>query len=450
MTRRGLLGSRPANHIGLAVAARPAATRLSLPRWPRCTRTKGAEAVGFVLATGYALRRPRTCSGRLASDKEDSDLSTWANAGCDDTGCSVDVQEADRNFPEGPGPTRLWEDPSAEFVSTETEEVSRFLSRPADFAYVVTEVTAAGKVRSMSITRGDLLSKTSLRPRDLRAVSVRPPPGADAGPMLSSRQAGLLIGLGGVRAVVEEDRALLFGPGNRDQSRFLRVLENQRRAGAERGEGAAPLGSFRMVFVESALLALSRRLASRLLEIRQRMEPKLLAPPVLREPDLEEVRQLRRSLVRCSSQASAVSSALLSRLDGDEAALLAAGDGQTGELSASRNEWEAMLEAYLQAYSELSRQCSSLLQDIEDFEASTNLALQARRLRVEQFELSLVIASVSIAAGGLVPGAMGMNLLSGYESADGAFRAALLMTLAVVLVLFFTIRFLASTQGFLA
>ncbi|CAE7366562.1 FCPE [Symbiodinium natans] len=104
----------------------------------------------------------------------------------------------------------------------------------------------------------------------------------------------------------------------------------------------------------------------------------------------------------------------------------------------------------LAAYSELSRQCSSLLQDIEDFEASTNLALQARRLRVEQFELSLVIASVSIAAGGLVPGAMGMNLLSGYESADGAFRFAILVTLAVVLVLFFTIRLLAAKQGFLA
>eukprot|EP00913_Durusdinium_trenchii_P032009 g29980.t1 len=54
----------------------------------------------------------------------------------------------------------------------------------------------------------------------------------------------------------------------------------------------------------------------------------------------------------------------------------------------------------------------------QDFEGSASLALQARRLRVEQFELSLVIASVSIAAGGIVPGAMGMNLVSGYESSE--------------------------------
>lgn len=52
---------------------------------------------------------------------------------------------------------------------------------------------------------------------------------------------------------------------------------------------------------------------------------------------------------------------------------------------------------------------------------------------MEQFELSLVIASVSIAAGGLVPGAMGMNLLSGYESSEQAFRVAVLVTLCVAL-----------------
>ena len=392
-------------------------------------------------ATCVALGRRRQTSGQSTqlcgkadSNSEFSDLSTVANFGCDDTGCAVD-----ENFK---GALPLKEDPSAEFASTEVAEVSRFLARPGDFTYAVTEVTSEGQVRSMTITRGELLTETGLRPRDLRAVSV-PLNGSDVGPMLSGRRTGLLIGLGGVRAVVEEARALLFGPRSRDQIRFLRVLENQKRALAE-GAGTSQASSFRMVFVESALLALSRRLASRLSEIRQSTEPKLRAPPVLREPDLEEVRQLRRNLVRCASQASAVSSALLSRLDGDEAKLLAVSDDP-----ASHDEWEALLESYLQAYSELSRQCTSLLQDIEDFEGSASLALQARRLRVEQFELSLVIASVSIAAGGIVPGAMGMNLLSGYESSDVAFRLALLLTFCVVICLFLTIRFLAARQGFL-
>ncbi|CAJ1338656.1 unnamed protein product [Effrenium voratum] len=384
-------------------------------------------------------RRSRPPFGCLLRRAEGTDLSTLANFGCDETGCTVDPEPENWE-----GYTPLREDPSAEFTSTEVTEMSRFLARPTDFAYLVTEVTAGGQVRSMTITRGALLRETALRPRDLRAVSVRPSGGSEVGPMLG-RRSGLLLGLGGVRAVVEEERALMFGPPGRDQIRFLRVLENQKRLAAQE-IGLAQAGSFRMIFVESALLALSRRLASRLLEIRQRTEPKLRAPPVLREPDLEEVRQLRRSLVRCASQASAVSSSLLSRLDGDEAKLLAAGDGDS---AASHDEWEALLEAYLQAYSELSRQCTSLLMDIEDFEGSTSLALQARRLRVEQFELSLVIASVSIAAGGLVPGAMGMNLLTGWENSDSAFRVAILVTCLVVITLFFTIRFLASRQGFL-
>lgn len=40
----------------------------------------------------------------------------------------------------------LHEDPSAEFISTEAAEVSRFLARPGDFTYAVTEVTAEGRV----------------------------------------------------------------------------------------------------------------------------------------------------------------------------------------------------------------------------------------------------------------------------------------------------------------
>ena len=114
-------------------------------------------------------------------------------------------------------------------MSTSVAEVSRFLARPGDFAYAVAEVTAAGAVRSMSISRQELLTTTGLRPRDLRAVAV-PTNDPDSGPMLSSRRAGLLLGLGGVRAVVEKGRALLFGP----RSRAVRTVGSGRKGGNER------------------------------------------------------------------------------------------------------------------------------------------------------------------------------------------------------------------------
>ncbi|CAE8617344.1 unnamed protein product [Polarella glacialis] len=448
----------------------------------------------------------------LAQDEQE--LADMAKFGCDDSGCMVDDDDDDDEEVEDAGssaaipwetfgnfldqwlpeevtaqPTQrrgeLLEDPSAEFASLEPSEVRRYLTRPSAFTYEIMQVTSEGKIRTLTMAREALLRETNLKPRDLRAVAVQPVPGFDAGPVLASRSGTLLLGVGGVRALIQEDRAFLFvfGKSSRDRSRFLRVLENQRRAAVEleleAGGGLSGLSGagggsffkvpFRMLVVESALLALSRRLDSRLLQIRNVTAPKLRAPPILREADLEEVRQLRRSLVRCASQASAVYSALLSRLDSEEAASSAQAGGLPGlrqsfaqglaqgfrqTLQASgdsmaRNEWEAVFEVYLQAFSEISRECASLLQDIEDFEGSASLALQARRLRVEQFELSLVITSVSIGAGGLVPAAMGMNLLTGFETSEAAFKFTLLTTLSVILLLYFSIRLAASKQGFL-
>lgn len=315
----------------------------------------------------------------------------------------------------------------------------RFALRPTDFTYRVMEVTEEGRVRSISITRGEVLASTALRKRDLRSVALQGLPGQDVGPMLVSRKGVLLLGLGELRAIVEPHRALLFGSESRDRSRFLRVFANQRKS--------TPEGGFSMLFVESALLAHNRLLDARLMDVRRITEPVLQAPPVLREPDLEEVRQRRRLLARCSSQASAVSAALLARLDteGVEALLDVQSSTQAAE---AVEEWEAMLEVYLRSYSELSRECSRMLSDIEDFESSAILALQARRLYLEQFELTLVIASVSISASNLLPGAMGMNVPNGLESSDSAFRGAVTLTLLVCGSLFFLLRGIAARLGF--
>jgi len=368
------------------------------------------------------------------AEGESRDLSDLVGFGCDDTGCRVDDMEDSTA-----GTSRLMEDPSSEFVSTEPAELRRFLARPGSFVYNIAEVTAAGRVRSVRVGRNELLASTGLRARDLRAVAVQPQSGADAGPVLAGRRKTLLLGLGGVRAIVEPERALLFGPSTRDQARFLRVLENQRRTASD--------ASFGMLFVESALLALNRKLGSRLVEIRGVTEPKLRNPPAFLEPDLEEVRQQRRMLVRCASQASAVTSALLSRLDDGDLVPVAAG-GEADQDAV--DEWETMLEVYLLAYSEISRECTSLLSDIEDFEGSVSLTLQSRRLRVEQFELSLVIASLSISVGSLLPGIFGMNLVSGQETKENIFGAAVLVTLSCSGSLFVGLRWLASTRGFLS
>lgn len=353
--------------------------------------------------------------------------------GCDANGCAV----SDLDEPLQHGGTGLLEDPSSEFVSADPAEIRRFSAKPTAFLYEVLEVTVDGMARNRTISRGEILASSVLRPRDLRAVTVPGTPD-DAGALLASRRGVLMLALGGVRAIVDSRRGLVFGPGTREVSRFLRVFAHQRRS--------APDSGLQLLLVESALLAHSRQLEARLLAIRAAIEPKLQAPPVLREPDLEEARQFRRRLARYGGQASVVSQALLSRLDSEEAPLAAEGEDRLEAIE----EWEAMLEVYLQAYSELARECTSLLQDIEDFEGSASLALQARRLYLEQFELSLVIASLSATAANLLPGTMGMNLPNGLENSDRAFSGAVLVTFVIGGSLFASLRWLAAKQGFLS
>lgn len=395
-----------------------------------------------LLPRGAASRPPATPRLRAALPAKDvgaitsQDLGDLSEFGCDESGCAVNL--FDELAPEFS--VKLLEDPSGEFASVEASEVRRFLTRPAGFVYDIEEVTSSGRLSRFNMSRGDLLALTQLSPRDLRAVAVQPLPGADMGPILTSRRQTLLLGLGDVRAIVEPTRALMFGPASRDRTRFLRVLANQWRA--------TPRTSFRMAFVESALLTLSRTLDSRLVEVRRIAEPRLQrAPARLLEPDLEEVRLQRRVLVRCASQASAISSTLLSRLEDEDVAQLAGGETMPGEDAAE--EWEVMLEVYLTTYLEISRECTSLISDIEDFEGSVSLSLQTRRLRVEQFELSLVGLSASVGLGGLVPSTLGMNLLNSYESSESAFGTAVAATVVVILALWVVLRALAVRGGFL-
>jgi len=378
---------------------------------------------------GFLLQRPAGWRDALpvedASRRESTDdLVDMAEYGCDERGCIVDAG--------------FYEDPSSEFASSEPNEVRRFRNRPAEFVYEMEEVTTSGGLQTVNVSRGELLELTKLRPRDLRAVAVPPLPGADTAPVLASRRGTLLVGLGGVRAIVQPDNALIFGPAS---SRFLRVFGNQL--------GTVPPPNFKIAFVESALLALSRSLDAQLMEVRRVAEPRLKGPSLMGEADYEAIRLQRRTLVRSMSQATAVSSQLLSRIDdGDWLEELAC---QECAIAADADEWEAMLEVYLQSYNEVSRECASLLRDIEDFEGAVSLSLQTRRLRLEQFELSLVISSVSVGVGGLLPGTMGMNLANGYETSPVGppFWAAVATMLLIVVTLFGVLRGLAVERGLL-
>lgn len=321
------------------------------------------------------------------------------------------------------------------------------------------EVTLNGAVTSISITRAELLTIVSAEElRHMLLVDttaqkrVQDPLyaqychlsseeqesshrtiSANHGPAFTFKQDTLLLGIGNIKAIAQKHRILVFRQD--DDEAYVNNLRKSQTVPAEK---------FLLHCAEYALLTLIWRLDAAIADVRRVSDSVIEASGKknavrLRETELEKIRQQRLMLMRCTSQASDVATALMQTLDSSFA-----DDNQDKEES---KEWIRMFELYLQAYTQCSDECTSLLSSIEDFEESATLAMQARRLHIEEFELSLVIGALSVAAGGLIPGFMGMNLLNEMEQSHNAFISAILLTILLSTSLFISLRWLASCRG---
>mmetsp|Transcript_29944 Transcript_29944/g.69650 ORF Transcript_29944/g.69650 Transcript_29944/m.69650 type:complete len:467 (-) Transcript_29944:75-1475(-) len=346
-----------------------------------------------------------------------------------------------------------------------------FPQRPHAILVEYHEVDLHGACSSHRHSRDDLLQITGLDAAEVRTLLL----GADTGlapimpiehwrrtdslphnstsvlktgnsAILRCRGSLLLLRLGDLRAVIDERCVRLFSlksRPSRNQQSFLDLLQARLQMPTQVRPEEFPTS-----VVECALLAISQRLDATAAEAREALAPLVNAPLQLREMDLERVRQHRSQLQECDAQAASISSALMQVMNESDSQHLGLGGTlpPTADPEASRD-FEAMVEAYLHAYSQCSSECRELLVGIEDFEASTALALQARRLHIEEFELMLVIGSVAIGAGALIPSLFGMNLLNNFESSNLTFRLTVVATILVSGTLFLGLRFLAMYKG---
>mmetsp|Transcript_48002 Transcript_48002/g.112046 ORF Transcript_48002/g.112046 Transcript_48002/m.112046 type:complete len:428 (+) Transcript_48002:125-1408(+) len=342
---------------------------------------------------------------------------------------------------------------------------SSFPERPAVIMVAFHEVHTGGYICDRRMTRAELLKTTGLDAAEVRLLLLGHFPDApapiasehvcstfyrrescavsqtlkpEAPPFLKSSGSCLLLRLGDLRGVIDSHCLRLFsaeGTPSRNQQCFLDLLHTR----LMQPTPSRP-SLFATSAIECALLAISQRLDATVYEARQAIAPLVNAPLVLREVDLERVRQHRSQLQECAAQASAIAAALLAIVAQPLTVLPLV-------MSDATVEFEAMLEAYLHAYSQCSRECRELLAGIQDFEASTTLALNARRLQIEEFELMLVIGSVALGAGALIPSVFGMNLLNNFESSNLTFRVTVVLTCLVSVTLFWTLRWLAMYRG---
>lgn len=84
-------------------------------------------------------------------------------------------------------------------------------------------------------------------------------------------------------------------------------------------------------------------------------------------------------------------------------------------------EVEMMLENYVKQIDTIYSEVTSALRAVKTTETATQIRLDAMRNRVLRLDVFLNLGAVSVGVGGLVAGAFGMNLTSGFEEDAIAF-----------------------------
>lgn len=302
--------------------------------------------------------------------------------------------------------------------------------------YEVVEVKTCGTVAKRKINRRHLLKSSGLRPRDIRSVD----PSlwlTNSMPALLVREHAILLNLGSLRAIVMQERVLIFNYNRLGGKAFIDSLLPRLNPTSTNGMPSMP---FVLEVVEAALHSRIQRLEHRLWDLEPRVQALLeVLPNRLTADILEELRISKQKLVELGSRAGALKQMLLDILEdtheirhiciigrncvlkkeNDEIECSVPLDKEIAE--EEEEEIEMLLENYLQRCESCHGQAERLLDSAKEMEDSIAVNLSSRRLEVSRFELILQVGTFCVAVGALVAGIFGMNLRSYLEEHVFAF-----------------------------
>lgn len=302
--------------------------------------------------------------------------------------------------------------------------------------YQVVEVKSDGMISTKKINRRQLLKSSGLRPRDIRSVD----PSlwlTNSMPSLLVREHAILLNLGSLRAIVMQERVLIFNYNRRGGKAFIDSLLP--RLSPENTNGGMSM-PFVLEVVEAALLSRIQRLEQRMMELEPRVQSLLeVLPNRLTGDILEQLRTSKQTLVELGSRAGALRQMLLDLLEDTEEIRRICIVGRNCSLNRithslecsvplekeiaeeEEEEIEMLLENYLQRCESLHGQAERLLDSAKEMEDSIAVNLSSRRLEVSKVELLLQVGTFCVAIGALVAGIFGMNLRSYLEEHVFAF-----------------------------
>lgn len=302
--------------------------------------------------------------------------------------------------------------------------------------YEVVEVKTCGTVAKRKINRRHLLKSSGLRPRDIRSVD----PSlwlTNSMPALLVREHAILLNLGSLRAIVMQERVLIFNYNRKGGKAFIDSLLPRLNPTSASGGPSMP---FVLEVVEAALHSRIQRLEHRLWDLEPRVQALLeVLPNRLTADILEELRISKQKLVELGSRAGALKQMLLDILEdtheirhiciiGRNCVLKKENDEIECSVPLEKEiaeeeeeEIEMLLENYLQRCESCHGQAERLLDSAKEMEDSIAVNLSSRRLEVSRFELILQVGTFCVAVGALVAGIFGMNLRSYLEEHVFAF-----------------------------
>jgi len=264
--------------------------------------------------------------------------------------------------------------------------------------------------------------------RDLRLVdaSFR----SDGGAILP-RETVLIVHLAHVRVLITPDSVLVFDPINPHVEKFIPALQS--RLLSRTHPMPFEFRALEAVLVE-VCMHLSKQLG-RLVPAVDILLDKLSSTTnttttttsfnVGFESSLDALLPLQGALHDFADRVDATRQALLDVLASDEdlSLMYLTTYKETGHRRRvdQHDEVEMMLENYVKQVDSIRAEVRSTIRAIQATENITQIRLDAMRNRVLRLEVLLNLAAISVASGGLVAGAFGMNLVHGMEDHPFAF-----------------------------
>ncbi|KXZ56683.1 hypothetical protein GPECTOR_1g615 [Gonium pectorale] len=214
--------------------------------------------------------------------------------------------------------------------------------------YEVLRLDATGRARRFFVRRRDLLREHRLQPRDLRRID----PSIDftkTSPSITIKENVLLLNLGGVRAIVTAEKALLLEPNSATSRKFLEVTMPRlqthgaaRQAAANRADPSAYVNvshadymarfyhqgkfdssgrtpPFELEVLEGALMVAVGRLDAEMTAVNARVTALLTKLPGDITPvNLEELRRVKQALVELENKADTLREMLEELMDDED------------------------------------------------------------------------------------------------------------------------------------